>query len=106
MTEGRRSGGRHRRLLAREEPDPLTGVANLFDVALVFAVALLLAALQGSRLVQRAAGGGDPAPQARVPLARYRLGRGERRGEGVRLGVAYRLASGEVVYVPEGREGR
>lgn len=33
----------HRRLLDYQEDDPLSSVANLFDVAMVFAVALLLA---------------------------------------------------------------
>lgn len=94
----------HRRLLAREDPDPLAGVANLFDVALVFAVALLIAVVEGSRLLERSAGGGDPTPEARVSLPRYRLGQGQRRGPGTRLGVAYRLESGEVVYVPEQEE--
>ena len=33
----------YRRLLETSDDDPLSGVANLFDVAIVFAVALLLA---------------------------------------------------------------
>ena len=33
----------HQRLLAGVDENPLTGVANLFDVAMVFAVALLMA---------------------------------------------------------------
>ncbi|MDI6811416.1 MAG: DUF2149 domain-containing protein, partial [archaeon] len=34
---------RRKRLILDEEEDPLGGVANLFDVAMVFAVALLVA---------------------------------------------------------------
>ena len=39
----KRNGSRSRRFLDGPDDDPLSGVANLFDVAMVFAVALLMA---------------------------------------------------------------
>ena len=77
------------------EDDPLAGMANLFDVWVVFAVALLLA------LAARAAR--DAAPNAEMKkLDRFTVGDDRLTGAGERLGTAYRLASGEIVYVPDG----
>jgi len=88
------------------DDDPLSGLANLFDAGIVFAVALLVGVV-----VSAAAKSGESPAQAAeallkdraVPLDRYRVGERELEGQGERLGFAYRLASGEVVYVPEER---
>ena len=37
-------------------------------------------------------------------LPHYRVSREEISGDGVRLGTAYRLKSGDVVYVPDGAD--
>lgn len=98
-----------------EAEDPLVGLANLFDVSLAFIVALLLALFSLFSAVEFL------DPDSNVTVVREDSDgnveivekRGERievkkvtddtlSGEGVRLGTAYRLASGEVVYVPEG----
>ncbi len=81
--------------------DPLAVVANLFDVAVVFAVGLLVA-LALSTLGKLP----DARPDAPVPpeyrqLPRYRVGSRTLSGQATRLGTAYRLSTGEVVYVPE-----
>ena len=84
----------HRRWAWTVEDDPLSGLANMFDLWVVFAIALLLA------LVSRAAHEGAPAADMQR-LDRFTVGDGRLTGAGERLGTAYRLESGEVVYVPD-----
>ncbi len=76
------------------DDDPLSGMANMFDLWVVFAVALLLA------LVGRAARDGAPSANTQK-LDRFTVGDQRLTGAGERLGTAYRLQSGEVVYVPD-----
>ena len=94
--------------------DPLEGLANLFDLGMVFALALLLAALklfhmedlfhpnQSATWVKNP---GKPNMEILIRrgkvLKRYRVSQETLQGEGTRLGVCYRLKSGEVVYVPD-----
>lgn len=88
-----------------DEVDPLSGVANLFDLGIVFALGLMLAA-GGHLVVSQPAGSensGFEAPEAKMErLPRFRMSDDSLSGRGERLGIAYRLANGEVVYVPEG----
>jgi hypothetical protein len=95
--------------------DPLSGVANLFDASIVFAVGLMVALIQAFSLAQFL----DPNSQFTIMRKDMRTGQVEliekdrreikvrkmtpekRGGPGVRLGVAYRLPDGSVVYVPE-----
>ena len=77
------------------DDDPLSGMANMFDLWVVFAVALLLA------LVSRAGRQGAPFEEM-TKLDRFTVGDDRLTGAGERLGTAYRLQSGEVVYVPDG----
>jgi hypothetical protein len=87
----------------------MASVANLFDAAIGFAAALLVAVAvrRAFQLGTTASAETNDRPQrdvisdSRTPLARYRESAGLAAGEGERLGVAYRLESGEVVYVPE-----
>lgn len=110
MTTARRKR-RFRQLLDAEHGDPLSGVANLFDTALAFVVALLIAfvstssSLEGVRSTARQnPSEASQAPRDGEPLERYRLGDRQLGGDGQRLGIAYRLPSGEVIYVPERSE--
>ncbi len=104
----------HRRLLASHDDDPLASVANLFDVAMVFAVALLLALVSQFQLPEPFSGQQDATilknpGTANMEIIRrkgkklehYRMTRQTLGGEGEKLGTAYRLKTGEVVYVPE-----
>ena len=77
------------------EDDPLAGMANMFDLWVVFAVALLLA------LASRATHQHAPTEHM-MKLERFTVGDDQLTGAGERLGTAYRLQSGEVVYVPDG----
>ncbi|MCU0864407.1 MAG: DUF2149 domain-containing protein [Planctomycetes bacterium] len=85
---------RGKSLLDGEDVDPLAFVPNLFDAILVLVVALLVA-------LSSAHGRAERSPQQTERLEGF-VDTGVRRaGDGRRLGVAYRLADGKVVYVPE-----
>ncbi|MBA4191288.1 MAG: hypothetical protein C0467_25175 [Planctomycetaceae bacterium] len=108
---------RRKRMWDREDDDPAAGLLNLFDIWLVFAVSLLLALLTCTHLPDLSA----PADEATVvtnpgqpdmeivrkkgrEIEKLKLTTNQMTGEGERLGTAYRLKSGQVVYVPEGKK--
>lgn len=75
------------------EDDPMQGVAQLFDVSIAFIVAVIAAlfTLMASKGV---------LTQTTQPVSQ----KSEEKtlsGNGVRLGTAYRLDNGQVVYVPD-----
>ncbi len=93
-----------------EHDDPAAGLLNLFDVWMVFAIALLLALVSYIRLTESTprpsatadgARGLEAIDQRSIKVERVRLTDDQLGGEGQRLGTAYRLKSGEIVYVPE-----
>ncbi len=102
------------RRLSFEDEDPLAGLANLFDIGIVFALGFMVSLVmylglpellerKDMTLIK------DPGTdQMEIILKqgdrieRLRATGGELRGNGgVRLGTAWRLDNGEVVYVPE-----
>ncbi len=109
--------GRFIKLPAPDEPaeeDPLAGIANLFDVSIVFIVGLMITLFSVYNM-------GDLVDsQSEVTMVKTN-GKGEREiivkkgqqitaykmtgqtgtGDGERLGTAYRLANGQIIYVPE-----
>ena len=109
---------RRRRLLGKEEDnDPMSVVGNLFDVAMVFAVALMVALVTrydmtemfskedftivknpGKENMEIITKEGEKinryTPSENQDDASGRLGR--------RVGIAYELENGEIIYVPEG----
>ncbi len=89
MRRARRSS-----LRAGEDVDPIAFVPNLFDAILVLVVALLVALSAARAKAARAVPDGKD-------LAGFVDSGIERAGQGERLGVAYRLADGRLVYVPE-----
>lgn len=107
---GRRA--RHHPVL--DDDDPLSGMVNLFDLAIVFAVGLIIAlaaAMKTGRLATGQPAQAAQAAQASGPteievkegqkLVKYRSSDDKTRGPGHRIGTAFRLPSGEVVYVPD-----
>lgn len=97
------------------DDDPLSGIANLFDVAMVFAVALLAALISYMKLgelvteneVTIVKNPGKPDMEIirkeGKKIERYKATRnatGSKRG-GRRIGVAYELDNGDIIYVPE-----
>ncbi|HNR58053.1 MAG: DUF2149 domain-containing protein [Methanothrix sp.] len=97
-----------------EDEDPMSGVANLFDTAMVFAVALLLALvisynipelLQPEATVTIVKNPGDPNMQIIIKnmdeIQVLNMTEKVAGGHGTKMGTAYRLENGMVVYVPE-----
>lgn len=108
---------RPRGLALKEMPDPMSMLANLFDAAFVFALAFLIALVTQFRLPELLSkdqaitiikNAGQPDMEIIVKkgkkLEHYRATDQPSGGSGKKLGTAYKLDSGEVVYVPEGEE--
>ena len=97
-----------------ESGDPMSGVGNLFDTAMVFIAALLLALMtvfdakeifskdSSFTMVKK-------TPQGELTVIRkegrrikaVKMSREQAAGKGTRLGTAYRLEDGSMIYVPE-----
>ncbi len=107
---------RHRRFLNNgDDSDPLTGLTNLFDIAMVFAVALLVALVQrlemDELLTQRdvtiVKNPGTPEMEILVKqgaeIKTYGVdGVTEETGtRGRRVGSAFELEDGTIIYVPD-----
>ena len=82
---------RRRRLLSAsaEDNDPVAMLTNLFDVAMVFAVALMVAMVVKFNMTEI--------------FSRYKPSENQNATgkKGRKVGVAYELENGEVIYVPE-----
>lgn len=113
---------RYRRTGLLNDPDeqnPMTGVANLFDVAMVFSVALLVALVMSYHLPELLSSNEDitivknpGAEDMKIiikdqgkPIEVLNMTDNIGGGTGEALGTAYKLADGRVIYVPEGSEG-
>lgn len=96
-----------------DDDDPLAGLANLFDLGMVFAVALmvtLVVRFQVSELLTQqnmtfVKNPGKSDMEVIVKkgqeITRYKATKGEGQGKGRRVGTAYELENGQVIYVPE-----
>lgn len=104
---------------AFRDDDPMTGVANLFDIGLVFIVGLLMTLMgvfrmqelfdQTSKLTivkQRESGEMEILVKDGMKLSATKVTREAAKGMGNRLGVAYRLKDGSMVYVPDTEAGK
>jgi hypothetical protein len=100
------------RLLAEEDDDPVLSLVNLIDVFLVLIAALLLAMASHplnpftADKVTVIRNAGRPDMQVVIKdgqrVERFKAAEGPAGGSGgVKAGVAYRLADGSMVYVPE-----
>ena len=100
------------------EDDPLAGLANLFDVSVAFIVALLIALFSlfsswklldknyNVTLVKQSEDGQtEIITKQGSQITVQKVTDKSLSGRGTRLGTAYRLANGQVVYVPEGSTG-
>ena len=97
------------------EDDPIASVANLFDVAMVFAVALMVALV--SRFSMTEMFTREDFTMVKNPgkenmeiitkkgeeITRYKSGNSTNSegNKGKRVGIAYELENGEIIYVPE-----
>jgi len=106
---------RYRRLhrFRRKDDDPLSGVANLFDAAMVFAVALMVAMVVFFKMtdfltdkdVTIIKNPGKENMEIIVKkgkkIEKYKSNGKKGEGKGKRVGIAYQLESGDIIYVPE-----
>jgi hypothetical protein len=100
----------------RDADDPLAGVANLLDIGLVFIVGLILSLFTAYRLddlfdrqsrltlmKQSESGEMELIVKDGTRIEAVKITRSEAEGRGTRLGVAYRLEDGSMVYLPDER---
>jgi hypothetical protein len=98
----------------RTTEDPLAGVANLFDASIVFIVALILALFSAWNMLdlfdpdsevtiakKTADGKIEVLTKKGAEIKVSRVTDQPLSGQGTRLGTAYQLPDGKVVYVPE-----
>ena len=97
------------------EEDPLAGVANLFDVSVVFIVGLMITLFSVYRMADlvdansevtmvktNGQGEREIIVKRGTKITAYKVSGKTAAGDGERLGTAYRLANGQIIYVPEG----
>jgi len=94
--------------------DPVSGVANLFDISVVLIVAMIMALMSALNVLDLF----DPATEMTMTkknkdgemeiiikkgkeIKVKKLTPEEASGQGERLGTAYKLDDGQVIYVPE-----
>lgn len=94
--------------------DPMSGVANLFDLGLVFIVGLLIALFgayhledllsQNSDLtiVKKSADGQIEIIEKKgKKIEAMKVSKNKAKGRGEKLGTAYRLENGSMIYIPD-----
>src|SRR5690606_23915985 len=99
----------------REEPleDPISGVANLFDISVVLIVAMIIALMTALNMLElfdpntevtltkkKANGQLEVISKKGKTIEIKKITPDEAAGQGERLGTAYQLEDGRVIYVP------
>jgi hypothetical protein len=107
---------RRRLLRQSEDSDPMSVVSNLFDVAMVFAVALMVALVSRYNMTEMFSSEDftvikNPGKENMEIITkegekinRYTPSEDQSAGNGKRgrkVGIAYELKNGEIIYVPE-----
>ena len=99
---------------AEEDTDPLSVIVNLFDVAMVFAVALMVAMVMHMNMTEvftqedytivknPGKDNMEIITKEGNKISKYTPSDEQSTGsKGRRVGVAYELENGEIIYVPE-----
>ena len=94
--------------------DPMSGVANLFDLGLVFIVGLLIALFGAYHLedllsqnsevtiVKKSSDGEIEIIEKKgKKIEAVKMTKEKAKGRGERLGTAYRLENGSMIYIPD-----
>jgi len=99
-----------------EEPleDPISGVANLFDVSVVFIVSMMIALFMAYNMLdmmdpksdmtimkKKSDGTMEIISKKGKEIKVQKVTDKRLSGQGERLGTAYKLKDGKVIYVPE-----
>lgn len=107
---------RRRRFDKYDNPleDPISGVANLFDASIVFIVSMMIALFMAYNMLdmlnpksemtitkKTADGKIEVITKKGKEIKVQKVTDKRLRGEGTRLGTAYQLKDGRVIYVPE-----
>lgn len=100
----------------REDVNPLHAVANLFDVSIVFAVALMVALVSRFNMTEvfskedytvvKNPGKADMEiiTKKGETISKYKAGQEkaqDSKNKGKRIGTAYQLENGEIIYIPD-----
>ena len=98
---------RNRLLHSDSDSDPMGTVANLFDVAMVFAVALMVALVSRFNMTEMFSKEDftmvkNPGKE-NMEIMKYTPSEDQKTSgkRGKKVGVAYQLENGEIIYVPE-----
>ena len=99
---------------ANDEEDPLSGAANLLDVGLVFIVGLIMSLFYATNLqdlfnensnftIMKQSENGEMELIRKMgkKIEAVKITRSEAEGRGTRLGTAYQLEDGTMVYLPD-----
>lgn len=94
--------------------DPISGVANLFDASVVFIVSMMIALFMAYNMIdlvdpntevtiakKSASGEIEIITKRGTEIKARRVTDKKLSGQGERLGTAYRLGDGQIIYVPE-----
>ena len=105
---------RQKRGTGFSDNDPMSGVANLFDLGLVFIVGLLIALFgayhledllnQNSDLtiVKKSSDGQIEIIEKKgKKLSAMKVSKNKAKGRGEKLGTAYKLEDGSMIYIPD-----
>jgi len=105
---------RFREQIQQPLEDPISGVANLFDASVVFIVSMMIALFMAYNMLDLLNPKSDVTITKKTADGKIEIitRKGKEikiqkvtdkrlSGEGVRLGTAYQLKDGRVVYVPE-----
>lgn len=104
---------RYRRPFEEQDHDPLEGMVNLFDIAMIFAVALMVAVVTHMHVTEMftdenftmVKNPGSEEMEIIIKkgqeIEQYKASGEKGAGKGKRVGAAYQLESGEIIYVPE-----
>lgn len=97
-----------------DDDDPMSGMANLFDLAMVFAVALMVALVTRFNVTEMISdedftlvkNPGKPnmeiIKKKGKTIEKYKGTKGKSsKGKGKKVGTAYELENGEIIYIPE-----
>lgn len=94
--------------------DPISGIANLFDISVVLIVAMIVALMTALNMLElfdpntevtltkkNAQGQMEIISKKGKEIKVRKLSPEEAAGHGERLGTAYQLEDGQIIYVPE-----
>lgn len=106
----------NRRRFSEEEPDPSSLVSNMFDIAMVFAVALMVALVTKFNMTEvfskedytivKNPGKDDMEILMKKgeKIEKYKPSQESEtsnKAKGKKIGIAYQLENGDIVYIPE-----